>query len=100
MWGMLYFPRRKIANFAGYIGEFEFVDDHRGGKIVVELNGRSATQSCSNTACRCTLVAEMWSCITVRIPFSGSSHHGIAPSTFLPALTFFRTCSAGSTSAA
>jgi len=26
--------------FPGYIGEFELVDDHRGGKIVVELNGR------------------------------------------------------------
>jgi small subunit ribosomal protein S15Ae len=25
---------------AGYIGEFELVDDHRAGKIVVELNGR------------------------------------------------------------
>lgn len=25
---------------AGYIGEFEMVDDHRSGKIVVELNGR------------------------------------------------------------
>ena len=25
---------------AGYIGEFEFVDDHRAGKIIVELNGR------------------------------------------------------------
>lgn len=24
----------------GYIGEFEWVDDHRAGKIVVELNGR------------------------------------------------------------
>merc|ERR1712191_28436 len=24
----------------GYIGEFEIVDDHRAGKIVVELNGR------------------------------------------------------------
>jgi small subunit ribosomal protein S15Ae len=24
----------------GYIGEFEFVDNHRAGKIVVELNGR------------------------------------------------------------
>ncbi|KAI3388100.1 hypothetical protein SNEBB_000552 [Seison nebaliae] len=24
----------------GYIGEFEMVDDHRGGKIVVHLNGR------------------------------------------------------------
>lgn len=24
----------------GYISEFEFVDDHRAGKIVVELNGR------------------------------------------------------------
>lgn len=26
--------------FIGYIGEFEYVDDHRAGKIVVELNGR------------------------------------------------------------
>lgn len=25
---------------AGYIGEFEIVDDHRAGKIVVELKGR------------------------------------------------------------
>jgi small subunit ribosomal protein S15Ae len=24
----------------GYIGEFEIIDDHRGGKIVIELNGR------------------------------------------------------------
>mmetsp|Transcript_6624 Transcript_6624/g.23393 ORF Transcript_6624/g.23393 Transcript_6624/m.23393 type:complete len:131 (+) Transcript_6624:64-456(+) len=24
----------------GYVEEFEFVDDHRAGKIVVELNGR------------------------------------------------------------
>ncbi|CAM8937796.1 unnamed protein product [Rhodiola kirilowii] len=24
----------------GYIGEFEYVEDHRSGKIVVELNGR------------------------------------------------------------
>jgi len=24
----------------GYIGEFEIVDDHRGKKIVIELNGR------------------------------------------------------------
>lgn len=24
----------------GYNGEFEYVDDHRSGKIVVELNGR------------------------------------------------------------
>ena len=26
--------------YVGYIGEFEYVDDHRAGKIVVELNGR------------------------------------------------------------
>jgi hypothetical protein len=25
---------------SGYIGEFEIVDDHRAGKIVVQLNGR------------------------------------------------------------
>ena len=27
-------------NNAGYIGDFEFVDDRRGGKIVIELLGR------------------------------------------------------------
>ena len=26
--------------FSGYIGEFEIVDDHRSGKIVVNLTGR------------------------------------------------------------
>lgn len=26
--------------YTGYIGEFEYVDDHRAGKIVVQLNGR------------------------------------------------------------
>ena len=33
---------RQIANIlsAGYIGEFEEVDDHRNGKIVIQLNGR------------------------------------------------------------
>ena len=29
-----------ILFFSGYIGEFEVVDDHRGGKIVVNLIGR------------------------------------------------------------
>ena len=30
----------QLEFFTGYIGEFEIVDDHRGGKIVVFLNGR------------------------------------------------------------
>ena len=29
-----------ILVFKGYIGEFEIIDDHRSGKIVVNLNGR------------------------------------------------------------
>jgi small subunit ribosomal protein S15Ae len=29
-----------LISSVGYIGEFEYVDDHRAGKIVVELNGR------------------------------------------------------------
>lgn len=29
-----------VVLYVGYIGEFEYVDDHRSGKIVVELNGR------------------------------------------------------------
>ena len=28
------------SNNAGYVNDFEFVDNHRAGKIVVELNGR------------------------------------------------------------
>lgn len=28
------------SSHSGYIGEFEIVDDHRAGKIVVFLNGR------------------------------------------------------------
>ncbi len=30
----------KVMQRKGYIGEFEIVDDHRSGKIVVQLNGR------------------------------------------------------------
>jgi len=30
----------------GYIGEFEIIDDHRSGKIVVELNGRINKAGC------------------------------------------------------
>lgn len=49
---LLYFPNKTrnlkykyvftifFLYVVGYIGEFEFVDDHRSGKIVVELNGR------------------------------------------------------------
>ena len=29
-----------ILIFSGYIGEFEIIDDHRSGKIVIQLNGR------------------------------------------------------------
>eukprot|EP00960_Hanusia_phi_P031290 749204-Hanusia_phi.AAC.3 len=31
---------RHLITTSGYIGEFEIVDDHRGGKVVVELIGR------------------------------------------------------------
>lgn len=29
-----------FSSFLGYIDEFEIIDDHRSGKIVVQLNGR------------------------------------------------------------
>ncbi|GAC98961.1 SSU ribosomal protein S8P [Pseudozyma hubeiensis SY62] len=29
-----------FPTMAGYIGEFEEVDDHRSGKVVIQLNGR------------------------------------------------------------
>ena len=28
------------VTLAGYIGDFDIIDDHRSGKIVVQLNGR------------------------------------------------------------
>lgn len=44
-WGSICFICRNIADssFPGYIGEFEEVDDHRSGKIVIQLNGRSVS---------------------------------------------------------
>merc|ERR1719389_694891 len=30
----------RVMQKQGYIGDFEFIDDHRAGKIIVELNGR------------------------------------------------------------
>jgi small subunit ribosomal protein S15Ae len=43
----VYFPPleffKNLANLTltpGYIDDFEYVDDHRSGKIVVQLNGR------------------------------------------------------------
>lgn len=30
----------RLLTLIGYIGEFEYIDDHRSGKIVVQLNGR------------------------------------------------------------
>lgn len=30
----------KVMQQKGYIGEFEQVDDHRSGKIIIQLNGR------------------------------------------------------------
>jgi small subunit ribosomal protein S15Ae len=33
-------PAARVPPAAGYIGEFEIVDDHRSGKIVVNLVGR------------------------------------------------------------
>ena len=37
---LLKYLSNPISHLIGYIGEFEVVDDHRGGKIVVNLIGR------------------------------------------------------------
>ncbi len=29
-----------LTGFKGYVGEFEEVDDHRNGKVIIQLNGR------------------------------------------------------------
>ena len=45
--------------YAGYINEFEYIDDHRAGKIVVELNGRINKCVISRDAiCRCDMTRE------------------------------------------
>ena len=44
---------------SGYIGDFEVVDDRRGGKIVVELNGRLN---------KCGVIRCVRACICVRKP--------------------------------
>jgi len=36
----IYIRFLKCILFLGYIGEFEIVDDHRAGKVVVNLTGR------------------------------------------------------------
>lgn len=40
IWRLLILRNILIFLSAGYIGEFEEVDDHRSGKIVIQLNGR------------------------------------------------------------
>ncbi len=37
---LIFRNKQLTGSFSGYIGEFEEVDDHRSGKIVVQLNGR------------------------------------------------------------
>lgn len=32
--------KRILTFYKGYINEFEIIDDHRSGKIVIQLNGR------------------------------------------------------------
>ena len=41
-----------ILLISGYIGEFEIVDDHRSGKIVVNLTGRLNKVSTVLSLCR------------------------------------------------
>jgi ribosomal protein S8 len=47
VWWNLSYLQVCLPSLAGYIGEFEFVDNHRSGKIVVELNGRCVAVLCS-----------------------------------------------------
>jgi hypothetical protein len=39
---ILLFPIQRLTPLfiIGYIGEFEIIDDHRSGKIIIQLNGR------------------------------------------------------------
>jgi hypothetical protein len=42
---------------AGYIGEFEIVDDHRAGKIVVQLLGESLSRLLGSASVSCASVS-------------------------------------------
>ena len=44
---------------AGYIGEFEVVDDHRSGKIVVNLTGRLNKVSLCHTTMHTNMHASL-----------------------------------------
>eukprot|EP01003_Olkasia_polycarbonata_P007910 NODE_948_length_647_cov_509.797659_g877_i0.p1 GENE.NODE_948_length_647_cov_509.797659_g877_i0~~NODE_948_length_647_cov_509.797659_g877_i0.p1 ORF type:complete len:131 (+),score=24.50 NODE_948_length_647_cov_509.797659_g877_i0:108-500(+) len=47
----------------GYIGDFEIVDDHRAGKIIVELNGRLNKTGVISPRYNCQLgEIEKWVC--------------------------------------
>lgn len=52
------------CNFLGYIGEFEVVDDHRSGKIVVELIGR--VNKCGVISPRFDVAVKVWSVSLLR----------------------------------
>ena len=51
-------PQRK-----GYIGEFELIDDHRAGKIVVELNGRINKCGCIRCVTATLLLLPPQACV-------------------------------------
>lgn len=40
VWRLVSRPTSSAQLTPGYIGEFEIIDDHRSGKIVIQLNGR------------------------------------------------------------
>ena len=51
----------------GYIGEFEIIDDHRAGKIVVNLNGRLNKVSTTNTTPYTVMITRRTLLLTVNI---------------------------------
>ncbi|KAI0520988.1 40S ribosomal protein S22-like protein [Xylaria bambusicola] len=59
----------------GYIGEFEIVDDHRSGKIVVQLNGRQVLNKCGVISPRYNIkISQMEKWVTKLLPARQFGH--------------------------
>ncbi|KAI0458630.1 40S ribosomal protein S22-like protein [Xylaria acuta] len=59
----------------GYVGEFEIVDDHRSGKIVVQLNGRQVLNKCGVISPRYNIkISQMEKWVTKLLPARQFGH--------------------------
>lgn len=81
----------------GYIGEFEIIDDHRSGKIVIQLNGRLNKTGVISPRYN-VKHNEIESWVNLLLPARGFGiiiFVGLSLSGIFPPLTMFQTTSGG-----